>query len=75
MAAMPTPKQIVSVSYDPDTFEEFVKEWVPALSTKYTLVERHGGSGDHGIDMVGYLSPQRLEGERHNYPRKPSSTA
>lgn len=74
MAGMPSPKQMVPF-YDPDEFEEFVKEWVPALETKYTLVERHGGSGDHGIDVAGYLSPQRLEGEWHNYQCKRYSSA
>ncbi|MBO0512978.1 restriction endonuclease [Streptomyces beijiangensis] len=69
MAPMPSPKQLVPF-YDPDEFEEFVKEWVPALEGKYTLVERHGGAGDHGIDVAGYLSPQRLEGEWHNYQCK-----
>ncbi|MFF7250522.1 ABC-three component system protein [Embleya sp. NPDC008237] len=66
---MPSPKQMVPF-FDPDTFEEFVKEWVPALETKYVLVERHGGAGDHGIDVAGYLSRQRLEGEWHNYQCK-----
>ena len=74
MAPMPSPKQIVPF-YDPDEFEEFVKEWVPALERKYLLVERHGGSGDHGIDVAGYLSPQRLEGEWHNYQCKRYSSA
>lgn len=74
MAPVPSPKQMVPF-YDPDEFEEFVKEWVPALETKYTLVERHGGSGDHGIDVAGYLSRQRLEGEWHNYQCKRYSSA
>lgn len=69
MAPMPSPKQMVSF-YDPDQFEEFVKEWVPALDTKYVLVERHGGSGDHGVDVAGYLSRKRLEGQWHNYQCK-----
>jgi hypothetical protein len=69
MAPMPTPKQMVAF-YDPDDFEEFVKEWIPALDMKYTLVERHGGAGDHGIDVAGYLSEHRLEGPWHNYQCK-----
>lgn len=69
MAPMPSPKQMVSF-YDPDQFEEFVKEWVPALDAKYVLVERHGGSGDHGVDVAGYLSHKRLEGQWHNYQCK-----
>lgn len=71
---MPAPKKLVPF-YDPDEFEEFVKEWIPALKVKYVLVERHGGSGDHGIDVAGYLSPQRLEGEWHNYQCKRYNSA
>ncbi|MFD3627315.1 ABC-three component system protein [Streptomyces sp. NPDC058698] len=69
MAPMPSPKQMVSF-YDPDQFEEFVKEWVPALEPRYVMVERHGGSGDHGIDVAGHLSRERLEGQWHNYQCK-----
>lgn len=67
--AVPAPKKIV-FSYDPDEFEEFVKEWVPALATKYLAVERHGGSGDHGVDVAGYLTSHGLEGAWHNYQCK-----
>ncbi|MGW7520428.1 ABC-three component system protein [Streptomyces sp. NPDC054796] len=74
MAPVPTPKQLVSF-YDPDEFEVFVKEWVPALEGRYTLVERHGGTGDHGIDVAGYLSRERLEGSWHNYQCKRYSSA
>ncbi|MEU8055999.1 ABC-three component system protein [Microbispora bryophytorum] len=75
MPSMPSPKQMVSALYDPDEFEEFVKEWVPALGSRYTLVERHGGTGDHGIDVAGYLSQQKLEGEWHNYQCKRYASA
>ncbi|MFI0487196.1 ABC-three component system protein [Actinomadura sp. 9N215] len=74
MAPIPPPKKLVPF-YDPEEFEEFVKEWIPALKNKYVLVERHGGSGDHGIDVAGYLSPQRLEGDWHNYQCKRYSSA
>lgn len=69
MTPLPSPKKIV-FSYEPDEFEEFVKEWVPAIGRDYVLVERHGGSGDHGIDVACYLSAQRLEGDWHNYQCK-----
>ena len=71
---MPSPKKLLS-TYDPDEFEEFVKEWIPALGEAYTAVERHGGTGDHGIDVAGYLSPDRLEGDWHNYQCKRYSSA
>ncbi|WP_371799095.1 restriction endonuclease [Streptomyces sp. NBC_01707] len=67
--SMPSPKKIV-FGYDPDEFEEFVKEWIPALNPLYVRVERHGGSGDHGIDVAGYRTPQGLEGPWDNYQCK-----
>jgi Restriction endonuclease len=74
MAPIPPPKQLVTL-YDPDQFEVFVEEWVPALDKKYTAVERLGGTGDHGIDVAGYLSRDRLEGAWHNYQCKRYSVA
>nr|WP_254885912.1 restriction endonuclease [Streptomyces sp. NA02950] len=66
---MPSPKKLV-FGYDPDEFEEFVKEWVPALHPEYVRVERQGGSGDHGIDVAAYRSAQGLEGPWDNYQCK-----
>ncbi|WP_371788126.1 restriction endonuclease [Streptomyces griseoaurantiacus] len=66
---MPSPKKLV-FGYDPDEFEEFVKEWVPALQSDYVRVERQGGSGDHGIDVAAYRSTQGLEGAWDNYQCK-----
>ncbi|MCX5326341.1 ABC-three component system protein [Streptomyces sp. NBC_00120] len=66
---VPSPKQLV-FGYDPDQFEEFVKEWVPALHPEYVRVERQGGSGDHGIDVAAYRSAQGLEGPWDNYQCK-----
>ncbi|MFH7595944.1 ABC-three component system protein [Streptomyces racemochromogenes] len=66
---MPSPKALV-FGYDPDEFEEFVKEWVPALQSAYVRVERQGGSGDHGIDVAAFRSTQGLEGPWDNYQCK-----
>lgn len=60
----------VTFLYGPDQFEEFVKEWVPTQGAKYDLVERQGGAGDHGIDVAGFLTQAKLEGEWHNYQCK-----
>ncbi|MFE5613966.1 ABC-three component system protein [Streptomyces sp. NPDC056470] len=66
---LPSPKKQV-FDYGPNEFEEFVEEWVPALNTRYVRVERHGGTGDHGVDVAAYLTPQAMEGEWHNYQCK-----
>ncbi|MGW1766115.1 ABC-three component system protein [Streptomyces sp. NPDC002073] len=70
MPRMATPKQTVTLLYGPGDFEEFVKEWVPTQEARYELVERQGGAGDHGIDVAGFLTPAKLEGEWHNYQCK-----
>ncbi len=36
-------------------WEEFILEWADSLKQKYRRVERHGGAGDQGCDVVGYL--------------------
>jgi hypothetical protein len=67
--AMPSPEKIV-FGYDPDEFEKFVEEWVPALDSEYVRVVRQGGAGDHGIDVAAFLTRQGLEGPWHNYQCK-----
>lgn len=67
--AMPSPEKIV-FTYDPDEFEKFVEEWVPALDSLYVRVVRQGGAGDHGIDVAAFLTRQGLEGSWHNYQCK-----
>ncbi|WP_229843047.1 ABC-three component system protein [Streptomyces tanashiensis] len=67
--AMPSPEKIV-FGYDPNEFEKFVEEWVPALDDLYVQVVRQGGAGDHGIDVAAFLTPQGLEGPWHNYQCK-----
>ncbi|MFF3731094.1 ABC-three component system protein [Streptomyces sp. NPDC002476] len=67
--SLPSPKKMV-FAYDPHEFESFVEEWVPALETRYVRVERHGGAGDHGVDVAAYLTPQAMEGEWHSYQCK-----
>ena len=39
-------------------WEEFVLEWVDALRTRYDRVERCGGPGDMGRDVIGFLSSE-----------------
>jgi hypothetical protein len=36
-------------------WEEFIVEWVHSVKEKYDRVERHGGAGDQGCDVVAYL--------------------
>lgn len=40
-----------------ETWEDFILEWSHSQKHKYDRVEKHAGSGDMGIDVVGLESP------------------
>lgn len=42
--------------FSPQEWEEFVQEWAYELKHKYHHVERCGGAGDQGRDVVAYVS-------------------
>lgn len=46
--------------FSPDEWEEFVEEWLDLKKSFYQEVERFGGAGDKGRDVVGYASDKRL---------------
>lgn len=39
-------------------WEEFILEWVDSLKPNYSRIERHGGAGDKGCDVVAFLDPK-----------------
>lgn len=64
-----TPLQIIR-TYSYDDWEAFVLEWAHCLDENYYQVKRHGGSSDRGLDVVGLLTPDGLEGEWDAYQCK-----
>jgi hypothetical protein len=50
-------------------WEEFVREWADGKKGVYHTVERHGGAGDQGCDVVGRLDDQKA-GPWDNYQCK-----
>jgi len=42
--------------FSPDQWEGFVQEWVDSLRDKYELVERCGGAGDMGRDIIATVT-------------------
>ncbi|EJD6084798.1 TPA: hypothetical protein KEY91_002723 [Proteus mirabilis] len=40
--------------FSPDEWEEFIEEWLSSKKDMYSSIERLGGSGDQGRDVVGY---------------------
>jgi len=42
--------------FSADQWEDFVLEWADALRTEYARVERHGGAGDMGCDVIAMVT-------------------
>lgn len=42
--------------YSPEEWEEFVEEWLSTKKDQYLSIERLGGAGDQGRDVVGFKS-------------------
>ncbi len=42
--------------FSPDEWEKFVEEWLSTLKSKYLKVDRLGGSGDKGRDVVATIN-------------------
>jgi hypothetical protein len=53
----------------PDDWEVFVLEWVDSLRAEYARVQRYGGAGDMGLDIVAFVD-ERLEDPWDNYQCK-----
>jgi len=55
--------------FSPAEWEEFVNEWTSSLG-EYGLVERTGGTGDLGCDVVATVDPHLTDGPWDNYQCK-----
>ena len=53
-----------------DELEEFIKKWLAHEKASYCDFERNSGSGDRGLDAVGFCTSQRYAGAWHNYQCK-----
>ena len=65
------PPQQRLLTYSPAEWEDFVQEWAHyCLHKLYKQVQRFCGAGDMGIDVVGFVDQDRLEGVWDNYQCK-----
>lgn len=65
------PPQQRLLTYSPDDWEDFVQEWAHyCLKKTYREVQRFSGAGDMGIDVVGFVDDERLQGVWDNYQCK-----
>ena len=56
--------------YDADQWEEFIKEWAESLSSEYCHVERLGGAGDQGRDVIACTAEPNTDCPWDNYQCK-----
>lgn len=55
--------------FSPSQWEDFALEWAHSLKSRYARVERSGGAGDLGRDIVAYVTSDP-RGQWHNYQCK-----
>ncbi|MDP4208267.1 MAG: restriction endonuclease [Bacteroidota bacterium] len=48
-------------SFNPDEWEEFIEEWLDLKKSTYVDVERLGGAGDKGRDVIAYSSDKKTD--------------
>ncbi len=67
---IPIPKTRRIELFSADEWEEFIEEWGQSLKPEYHRVVRFAGSGDMGIDVVGFVSNDTSEDGWDNYQCK-----
>lgn len=59
-----------------DDWEEFIEEWIDSLKKEYSKVERLGGAGDKGRDIVAQLGDVEIwdnyQCKHYDHPLRPS---
>lgn len=63
------PSAIIRI-YSPDEWEEFIREWVEGLRSRYREVRRASGAGDRGRDVIGYVGEVNAAGPWDNFQCK-----
>lgn len=68
-AGLPIPKAARVQIFSPNDWEGFTEEWASSLKG-YTLVRRFAGSGDMGLDVVGFTHADGFRAPWDNYQCK-----
>lgn len=73
-----TPSQLICL-YGEDEWEQFVLEWMEGFQPRYTHVDRLGGPGDKGRDIVAYTGEPAsscdldvFQCKHYDHPLRPS---
>lgn len=69
-SGIPIPKAQRVMLFDEDEWEEFTEEWASSLDGLYHSVKRFAGSGDKGLDVVGFIGSNQFSDGWENYQCK-----
>lgn len=69
-AGIPIPKAKRVELFSADDFERFTEEWASSLKETYVRIARFAGSGDKGLDVVGFITDDTFAGGWDNYQCK-----
>lgn len=70
ISGIPVPATQRVKLFSPNEWEEFTEEWTYSLQEKYHKVQRFGGAGDMGCDVVGFKTQKKIRGPWVNYQCK-----
>lgn len=56
--------------FEPTQWEDFTEEWAVSLESVYKEVSRWSGSGDLGLDILGFRTDEKFDGPWDNYQCK-----
>lgn len=77
-SGVPIPKPLRVTTFSPGEWESFTEEWATSLEQSYARVARFGGSGDLGVDVVGFVGDTWKTGwdnyqcKHYDHPLRPS---
>lgn len=69
-SGIPIPKTRRIQLLSADEWEEFTEEWASSLKESYHCVKRFSGSGDKGLDIVGFIGSNQFSDGWDNYQCK-----
>lgn len=70
ISGIPIPKMKRIEFFSPDEWEEFTEEWASSLVSEYSKIARFAGSGDKGLDVVGFITNSTFDGGWDNFQCK-----
>lgn len=78
-SGVPMSKPLRVTTFSPEEWESFTEEWASSLEDSYARIARCGGSGDLGLDVIGFISDIGWDGgwdnyqcKRYDHPLRPS---